>query len=150
MKKILALLVVASIMLLLIQYAKKSGTRVQTPEQAVSITGCYVATLGKDIYTLNIASQNGTDVSGTLRFKNFEKDSSSGTFRGTYVDGILAGDYEFNSEGMDSNLQVVFKRSGNDFIRGFGEMDKTGERFASLDAIAYDSSQVFKATPCTE
>src|SRR3989338_5115784 len=81
-----------------------------------SIKGCYVTTLGKDVYTLTILSQSGESFEGKLSFKNFEKDSSSGTYTGTYKNGILLGDYSFNSEGTASVMQVIFKKSGNGFI----------------------------------
>ena len=118
---------------------------VESPQVNV-IKGCYVATLSKDVYTLNIQSQENEQVSGALSFKNFQKDSSSGTFVGTYNNDILLGDYSFNSEGMSSVLQVAFKKSENGFIRGFGDMDSTGTRFADVANLTYDDSQVFKVS----
>lgn len=111
-----------------------------------SIKGCYVAFLAKDIYRLTILSQTGDLFAGTLSFKNFEKDSSSGHYNGTYDNGIILGKYIFQSEGTTSNMQVIFKKQGSDFIRGYGEMNATGDSFKDLNAITYDSSLVFKAT----
>lgn len=111
------------------------------------VRGCYVATLGKDVYTLTIGSQTGKSFGGTLSFKNYEKDSSSGDYVGTYNDGILLGDYSFNSEGMTSLMQVIFKKSGNDFVRGYGDVDETGTRFTNLSTIEYDTQAIFKFTP---
>ncbi len=176
-----------------------------------SILGCYVATTpsdvragangapgatAKDVYTLNIQSQtldteqttaeyDISNVSGTLAFKNFQKDSSSGTFTGLYssrarladasdaanggdrnalggyaegnysyaydIEDTLFGQYTFQSEGATSVTQVIFKKAGNDFIRGYGEMNAAGDRFASLSDITYDASStlaVFKKTVC--
>lgn len=121
-------------------------------EQVPSILGCYIAGTAKDVYTLNIQSETGENVLGTLAFKNFEKDSSSGTFSGTYNNGILLGDYAFQSEGTDSVMQVVFKKTGDNFIRGYGNVDYTnGIRFTDLNNITYDSSSslaVFKKGLC--
>lgn len=114
-----------------------------------SIVGCYVATLGQDVYSLSILSQQGESFNGTLVFKNFQKDSSSGTYNGTYRDGILLGDYSFQSEGMYSVMQVIFKKVGDNFVRGYGEMNEEGNRFANLNAITYDGSAVFVATEAT-
>ncbi len=120
-------------------------------EQASTATGCYIATLGKDVYTLSILKEEGENIEGTLSFKNFEKDSSSGTFVGTYKDGILLGDYTFDSEGSRSVMQVIFQKTGEGFVRGFGDVDaETGSRFTDLNKITYDSSYVFKVTPCSE
>ncbi|MBP6866639.1 MAG: hypothetical protein KBC12_03815 [Candidatus Pacebacteria bacterium] len=111
-----------------------------------AIEGCYVATLAKDVYTLTILSEEAGNFTGSLSFKNFEKDSSSGTYNGTYKDGILLGDYSFQSEGMKSVMQVIFKKDGEAFVRGFGEVNETGDRFVNLDAITYDGSYKFEAS----
>ena len=108
------------------------------------IKGCYVAHLAKDVYSLKISSQDGDMVEGTLVFKNFEKDSSSGTFKGTYANEILLGDYSFQSEGTYSVMQVVFKKSGNAFVRGYGETTEGGTRFADVNKLTYDQSYVFE------
>ena len=114
-----------------------------------NVLGCYIANLAKDVYTLNIKTQVGANVTGTLAFKNFEKDSSGGTFVGTYQNGTLLGDYSFASEGMNSVLQTIFKKSGNTFIRGYGEMNATGDRFADLNKITFDPNQIFiSSTDC--
>ncbi len=106
-----------------------------------SIVGCYVGGNSKDIYTMRIImSQNGENVSGTLAFKNFEKDSSSGTFTGTYKNGILLGDYSFNSEGMTSLMQVAFQKSGDNFVRGYGDVNADGTSFVDTSKIVYDSN----------
>ncbi len=126
-----------------IYYATMKDKVVALPDGA---KGCYVANLAQDVYTLNIQSQIGDNVTGKLVFKNFEKDSSSGDFTGTYKDGILLGRYTFQSEGMNSDMQVIFKKQGNDFVRGYGEMDATGEDFVDLNKIDFDSSVVFKVS----
>ncbi|HEV7702429.1 MAG TPA: hypothetical protein VGO63_03265 [Candidatus Paceibacterota bacterium] len=118
-----------------------------TADEASSIKGCYVATLSKDVYTLSILSEEGENVSGNLSFKNFEKDSSSGTFTGTYKDGILLGDYSFDSEGSHSVMQVIFKAQPDGFVRGYGDVDSTGQRFTDLSNITYDDSAVFRKSP---
>ena len=112
------------------------------------IVGCYVVAFEKDVYTLTILSQQSELFKGTLVFKNFQKDSSSGTFEGTYKNGILFGDYSFQSEGMNSVMQVIFKKSGSDFIRGYGAINAEGNRFTDLNSITYNQFSplaVFKA-----
>lgn len=115
-----------------------------------SIKGCYIARLAKDVYTLTILSQSGESFEGKLSFKNFEKDSSSGTYVGTYKNGILLGDYSFNSEGMFSVMQVIFKKSGNGFIRGYGDTTEEGTHFADLSKITYDSSYSYTFEASTD
>lgn len=107
------------------------------------VIGCYQAELGQDVYSLDVASQDGTSVSGTLVFDNFEKDSSYGPFTGTYQGDILLGEYVFNSEGVQSTMEIAFKKTDKGFVRGFGPLTTTGNRFADMNEIAYDSSVVF-------
>ncbi len=108
------------------------------------IQGCYVANFGQDVYKLNVETQNEADVYGTLSFQNYQKDSSSGTFTGKYENGVLLGDYSFRSEGMNSVMQVVFKKIDGGFQRGFGPVDEeTGTKFTDLSAVSYDSAYTF-------
>ena len=113
-----------------------------------SVMGCYVDALEKDVYTLNILSVSGESFSGTLSFNNFEKDSSSGVFEGTYKDGILLGDYSFQSEGMYSVVQTIFKNTDKGFVRGYGEMDASGTRFADLSNIDYSNTRIWTEGKC--
>lgn len=150
MKQIIIVIVIALLIIFGYKWVKKDTTVVEQP--TASIVGCYVArTPSKDVYTLNVQSQIGDNVSGNLAFKNFEKDSSSGTFIGTYKDGILLGDYSFRSEGMDSVMQVAFKKSGNDFVRGYGDLNSGGTRFTDTSKLTYDPSSplsLFKKEGC--
>lgn len=110
-----------------------------------SIKGCYVAALAQDKYTLAITSENSGVIEGTLAFDNFEKDSSRGTFTGTYAGGILLGDYAFSSEGMDSVRQVIFKKVDGGFVEGFGDVKTEGNRevLVNPSSIVYNSTPVF-------
>lgn len=131
---------------------KKQGNSVSTPAaQVSSIVGCYVARGSKVVYMLNIQNQQGSDVSGTLSFKNYQMDSSSGTFTGRYTDGILLGDYEFDAEGSHNVVQNIFKYSNGDFIRGQGALTTDGTRFLDLSDITYDAASMqhlFKHEAC--
>lgn len=118
-----------------------------------SMSGCYVAHLAKDVYTLNIESENTGEVKGMLAFNNYEKDSSAGSFEGTYVNGILSGYYYFTSEGMNSASQVMFKKVPNGFLRGVGEVMAQGDTavFENPEIVTYDSSYTFvKNEDCIE
>ncbi len=154
LKIILYFILIVIIGVVIFSVLKKNDQKqVELPpkEEIVSILGCYVARIDQDVYTMNIQNENGETVSGTLDFDNFEKDSSSGVFTGTYKDGILLGDYSFRSEGMDSLMQVIFKKLGDDFVRGYGEVNQEGNSFLDPTQVEYDSSSplsLFKKEPC--
>ncbi len=131
---------------------KKSMTPTPAPVQTASVAGCYVAKLSKDVYTLKIESENNGAVTGRLAFNNYEKDSSSGTFTGTLSGDILLGTYSFDSEGMHSNRQVIFKKVGDSFIEGFGDVKVVGdtETLTDPNTVTYDPKSTFvKSTECT-
>tara|TARA_B100001179_G_scaffold196611_1_gene155294 strand:- start:276 stop:779 length:504 start_codon:yes stop_codon:yes gene_type:complete len=117
-----------------------------------SIIGCYVAGTENDVYTLTIKSQEGETVTGTLEFDNYQKDSSEGSFNGTFEGGILLGDYSFSSEGMDSVMEVIFKQQGEDFVRGYGEVTNEGTEFVDTQDIEYkvNDLSLFEKQSCAQ
>ena len=121
-----------------------------TATPAQSMKGCYSATIAKDVYTLTITSDENTQIVGTLVYKNFEKDSSSGTFTGTYQDGMLVGDYVFMSEGMTSVSEKVFKKTDAGFVQGSGDMGVEGDRsfFIDKSTLTFDGSLTFVPVAC--
>ena len=82
------------------------------------ITGCYVAQLGNDNYLIDITSQSGNEVSGTIAYLNYEKDQSHGIFTGSYKNRVLTGIYDFSSEGMQSKRELFFLGDKNGFNAG--------------------------------
>lgn len=129
---------------------------------ATSPAGCYVAYLGgvdsndktKDVYSILISDYDPltNKASGKLAYKNFEKDSSSGTYTASYnpETGILIGDYEFDSEGTRSINQVLFKRilDGRGFIGGFGPTVTVNgkEVLKDTSSVTYDNSPEYHLT----
>lgn len=150
--KTLLVIILIIIVAFLFYRNKNSSQNPDTHLDQGSIVGCYKAIIAKDVYTLSITDEINSLVNGTLTYNNFEKDSSSGTFIGTYKDGILMGDYSFDSEGMHSVRQVIFKKDGDNFVQGFGsaKMVNDKEVFTDLSTISYDSKNIFiKSESCS-
>ena len=125
---------------------------VTTPASEVSVLGCYVAHLAKDRYTLEITSQVDSAVTANIAYENFNKDSSKGTFVGTYTSGILSGTYSFTSEGMNSKRELFFKRDGQDFLAGFGPVTSNGdtEKFTLPLQLSWDQNYRYvKSSDCS-
>jgi len=137
----------------LLYYSKKVDKSSDPSSNSFSPLGCYVARIDKDIYTLVIEEEKEGKVSGKLAYNNFEKDSSSGTLVGNYEDEVLLGNYLFTSEGMESDREVIFKRSGENFIQGFGPVNSFGgkETFKDISEVTYNPSHTFTKSPdCLE
>ncbi len=129
------------LVLIIVAFSVYKNAHAPTTPLVENIKGCYSSIIQKDVYTLNIQVQSEEKFIGTLKFKNFEKDSSSGTYVGTYKNNILSGEYIFQSEGSTSTMLVMFKKIGDDFIRGI-EVD---------NGITYDETvpgSHFKKAAC--
>ena len=141
----IVILIVVAITAVIIFHKKRAEQQVAT-STAPAIVGCYVAHLSQDVYILKINSEDSENFAGVLSFQNFDKDSSHGTYMGTYHDDILLGEYSFSSEGTDSVRQVIFKKSGENFIEGFGPYDANGDKFLDPNSVTYDPNSTFMPT----
>lgn len=110
-----------------------------------NIAGCYVATLQKDRFILDITSHSGENIEASVAFKNFEKDSSTGTLVGTFDGEILFGIYTFQSEGMTSRRELTFKYVDGSWYSGYGPVEVNGdfESFVRPLDITWDTSYKF-------
>ncbi len=121
-----------------------------TTTKLVDFSGCYVSIMGRDTFAAQLR-QDGQDVNGRLSFDNFEKDGSTGTVMGRVDGNIIRLKYEFQSEGMQSVMDVYFKVLGDSLLRGVGEMSTRGDTayFVDRDNISYEGS-AFKKIPCDD
>lgn len=92
-----------------------------------NVVGCYVGRQAKDRYIIDITYQKGIDIKAKIAYLNYQKDSSLGTFIGTYEKGILTGIYSFNSEGMDSRRELFFRQVNQGFVPGYGKIEVVGD-----------------------
>ncbi len=107
---------------------------------AAPVTGnCYMAVSGSDTILIQIVVENNTAV-GQLHYRFFEKDKSGGTIFGVMRGDTLVADYKFMSEGMESEREVAFLKSGDEFIEGYGELvDKEGRKvFKKLSLLKFE------------
>jgi hypothetical protein len=117
----------------------------------LDLEGCYVSILKKDTAYLKLNKENNF-ITGNLVYRRFEKDNNSGTIKGKIADSLLIADYTFNSEGMTSVRQVVFKISGEQLIEGFGDIiiGKSGDtaKFKNLSQLTFQEEQPFIKKDC--
>ncbi|MEO7800918.1 MAG: hypothetical protein ABIR81_02905 [Ginsengibacter sp.] len=111
--------------------------------------GCYAWQSGKDSAALNLQVAGG-QISGTLSYNLFEKDKNKGTITGNIKDDLIIADYTFQSEGMTSVREVVFKIDGENLIEGMGDIDVDGDtaRFKSKTELEFNTDRPFIKTAC--
>jgi len=134
------------------QWTEQNDSSVVTSEKpGNSVAGCYWKLLQRDTFALAL-TQTGNELDGRLTFNNFQKDKSSGMVHGELKDGIIKLWYSFQSEGMNSVMEVYFKREGDRLIRGLGPVEVKGDTayFKSENEISYDIDQTFIKVDCSQ
>jgi hypothetical protein len=76
---------------------------------------CYHGQVGDSDSVFTVESQRGKQVSGSMAFIFAQKDSSHGTYRGTYEKNLLKVAYTFWSEGVQSVGDLEFNKVGANF-----------------------------------
>ncbi|HLF44980.1 MAG TPA: hypothetical protein VI548_01045, partial [Chitinophagaceae bacterium] len=90
---------------------EKTDSIIQKPVADV-IDGCFWSIQKRDSLVAML-SQQGNIITGKLSFDNYEKDGSSGPVSGRIDADIIRLWYAFKSEGMESVMEVWFKKEGN-------------------------------------
>lgn len=110
-----------------------------------SIIGCYQDIVKRDTFQLTITAVNGDKVNGTLFYNFYEKDDSKGSFEGNFKDGILNINFAAQGEGTTSVREGSFKKVGDGFVEGTGEIKMEGNKqyFSDPKNINYDSNLRF-------
>lgn len=110
---------------------------------------CYLGSIGRDSVFLKTELFPNV-VTGTLEYKNYEKDSSSGVIDGIMKGDTLVADYTFTSEGVPSVAQVVFLLQGDTALEGYGEKEEKDGKMVFKDPgkISFDQSVILNKTAC--
>lgn len=112
-------------------------------------SGCYGYVVKKDSAFLKL-DISGNIISGDLTYSLHQKDSNKGTISGILQDSLLIADYTFQSEGMKSVRQVVFKMRGDSLLEGFGDIDMKGDTatFKNIAELQFQDDRSFIKTDC--
>ena len=132
----------ASANLFLDSKGKLNATKTFSNPTPEPLRGCFMGSLKQDRYYLNILTQEGLNVTGKITINNSQKDSSNGTFIGTFDGTILTGMYAFSSEGVQSERELFFKATGDSLLQGFGPVEENGNtaKFVRPLNITWDNS----------
>jgi hypothetical protein len=127
---------------------EQSDSVTNTTNDSIPQTNCYLFTSGRDSYLLQL----DRNYSGKMEFRNYEKDKSFGTVKGTQQNDIVKLWYDFHSEGMKSVMEIHLKKTGNDLMRGLGEVRVSNDTAYNADnsKIDYNNGQLFRKTDCND
>ncbi len=111
--------------------------------------GCYRMVIKRDTAEMKIEVR-GDSVSGDLFYNPFETDSNFGKFRGTFRDSIIRAWYTFESEGMVSYREVVYKLIGEELVEGYGDIEMSNDSawFKYPHTLKFEDDHPFKKVSC--
>tara|TARA_R110002020_G_scaffold164188_5_gene350667 strand:- start:99 stop:563 length:465 start_codon:yes stop_codon:yes gene_type:complete len=93
---------------------------------------------------------DGTNISGTLDYSIFEKDKNTGTIEGEIRDNLIIAEYTFQSEGLTSKRQVVFKNTDEGWKEGYGAMEVVDgiPVQVNIDSLDFSHQMALTPVPC--
>ena len=119
-------------------------------EETIKLDGCYIRVTGRDTLLLQIKETSGT-IKGTMKFDNYEKDSSSGTVTGKMENGKLVLWYAFASEGMQSYAEHIMQPVNDGLILGNSDIKISSDSafIKDLSTVAFPISNKLTRTECS-
>ena len=128
---------------------KKQESTTKTEVKTTQTETCYQHTKDSSTIRLNVII-NDNMITGNLTYDYYQKDKSKGTIKGQLKSDTLFADYTFMSEGVESVREVVFIKTANGWVEGYGEIDdKDGKVvFKNRNKITFDNNVVLKETAC--
>lgn len=128
---------------------KKQESTTKTEVKTTKTETCYQHTKDSSTIKLNVTI-NDNMVTGNLSYDYYQKDKSRGTIKGELKSDTLFANYTFMSEGIESVREVVFIKTINGWVEGYGEVDdKDGKViFKNRNKITFDNNVVLKETAC--
>ena len=115
------------------------------------LNGCYEMIMKQDTASLTLNVKD-TTVTGQLDYRWYEKDRNEGTLKGVLRNDKIYADYTFNSEGMTSVREVVFKIQDATLLQGTGELTEANGKIIYRDAnnLSYDTTNPFIKVACNK
>lgn len=128
-----------------------NGIPLDTNVVNVSDVQCYTYAKNKDTANLSFTITNGIIV-GELDYKLFEKDSNKGMVEGEMRGDTLMLDYTFNSEGIESERQVIMLKKDNQLFEGFGDVEEKNGKFVfkNISSLNFKGGIVFNKIDCNK
>ena len=120
-----------------------------TTAAPASLNGCYEMIISGDTAFMNI-EQSSDMLNGTLNYKRKDKDSNNGKIVLTKTGNRAEGYYTFQSEGLKSVRQIVFKINNNSFAEGYGNIEMKNDTavFKYPHALNFEEKHTFNKVTC--
>lgn len=120
------------------------------PVEPSTLQTCYFAANGKDSIFVSLDDNLGT-ITGKMRYKNFEKDSSFGDVMGTQNGDTIKLSYTFQAEGTTSDREIYFLKKDGGLIEGIGDhkTESNKDLYANPAQLKYEGNTL-KQVDCND
>lgn len=120
------------------------------PIESSTLQTCYLQATGTDSVFVSLEDNLGTII-GKMRYKNADKDSSTGELIGSQNGDTLKLNYTFQAEGKTSGREIYFLKKGENIIEGIGEQLTEGmhSTYTNTAQLKYEGNTL-KQIDCTE
>ncbi len=114
-----------------------------------SYAGCHQMVIDKDTAYMSLQA-GGDSLYGPLEYNRFEKDSNKGTVILKEKNNKLEGWYRFQSEGMNSVRQIIFKMNGDSLSEAYGDIEMKADTamYKYPQTLQFEEKHSFKKTNC--
>lgn len=111
---------------------------------------CYQGIIKKDTINLKFEIDSNQVVKGDLSYIHFEKDKNRGTILGQMNGDTLKANYNFFSEGTESEREIVFLKKGKIMIEAYGDTEEKENKtvFKNPKKLFFDSATVLSEIDC--
>ena len=120
------------------------------PIESSTLQTCYMEVISKDSVFLTLDDNLGT-ITGKMRYKNFEKDSSVGDVMGYKNGDTLKLVYIFEAEGTTSEREIYFLKKADNLLEATGQykVDGIKSTYANTSQLKYDG-HTLNQVDCTD
>jgi hypothetical protein len=157
MNRYLSLFFISSILILTSCNGDNNAGGNETESDSVSVvqtepewqTSCYAYITPKDTARLMLRRKDNV-VEGDLSYEWFEKDHNRGFLKGTVENDLIIAWYTFQSEGMMSVREEIFKMDGDKLIVATGDIEFRGDTsvFSNRQRLNYTRGITFEKVQC--
>ncbi|MEH0155553.1 hypothetical protein V6R21_15510 [Limibacter armeniacum] len=112
-------------------------------------TECYTSLDGKNDVELKLVI-SGNHVAGDMDYHLEGKDLNSGVVDGEFLGDTLKLIYRFESEGVESEREILFLKQEGKLAEGYGPMEQEGGNmvFTDWEAVEFGKGIILKKEDC--
>ena len=129
----------------------RAADTIVTNARPLVLSGCYEMVMKQDTASL-VLHVTDTTVTGNLNFHWYQKDRNEGTLKGVLRNDMIYADYSFQSEGLTSVREIIFKIKDTTLLQGTGELAEQNGKIVYQDKenLSFNETYPFIKVACNK